>query len=331
VPTGLFSIGLPDVGWSETSALLAGALSVVFVGYSESLAAARAMARKHRYEIDTDQELIAQGVACGAAGVVGGFASDGSLSKTSVADAAGQRSQMASLINAGFILLTMVFIASVFKTLPAATLGAVVIDAMLGLITLHELERYYRVNRADWVFFMGAGLGILFFGIIQGILIGVVLSLLLLIWRSSRTSIRELRLDAASGVYRDASRHEGLEPVRDVLIARVDGPLFFADADRFRTRIRELVRASGTPKGVVIDADAIHLTDADGADILIEVAEELAANEILIGLVAVHPPVLALWQRAGVLDAVGADSVYETVERAIAAVGRRDPRFIPTG
>jgi SulP family sulfate permease len=331
VPTGLFSIGLPDVGWSETSALLVGALSVVFVGYSESLAAARAMARKHRYEIDTDQELIAQGVACGAAGLVGGFASDGSLSKTSVADAAGQRSQMASLINAGFILLTMLFVAGLFKTLPAATLGAVVVDAMLGLITFHELERYYRVNRADWVFFMGAGLGILFFGIIQGILIGVVLSLLLLIWRSSRTSIRELRLDATSGVYHDASRHGGLEPVPGVLIARVDGPLFFADADRFRTRIRELVRAAGTPKGVVIDADAIHLTDADGADILIEVAEELAANEIAIALVAVHPPVLALWQRAGVLDVVGADSVYETVARAIAAVGRRDPRFIPAG
>jgi SulP family sulfate permease len=330
VPTGLFSLGLPDVGWSETTALLAGALSVVFVGYSESLAAARAMARKHRYEIDTDQELIAQGVACGAAGLVGGFASDGSLSKTSVADAAGQRSQMASLINAGFILLTMLFIAGLFESLPAATLGAVVIDAMLGLITFRELERYYRVNRADWVFFMGAGLGILFFGIIQGILIGVVLSLLLLIWRSSRTSIRELRRDVASGAYHDASRHEGLEPVPDVLIARVDGPLFFADADRFRARIRELVRAAGKPKGVVIDADAVHLTDADGADILIQVAEELAADDISIAIAAVHPPVLALWQRAGVFDAVGADSVYETVDQAVEAVAGRD-QFIPFG
>ena len=193
VPTGLFSVQAPGVGWSETGALLLGALSIVFVGYSETLAAGRAMARKHGYEIDTNQELIAQGMACGAAGFVGGFATDGSLSKTSVADTAGQRSQMASLINAGFVLLTMLFLAGLFKDLPSATLGAVVIDAMLGLITFTEFKRYQRVNRADWVFFMGAGLGILCFGIIQGIVIGVVLSLLLLIARSSQTSVRELR------------------------------------------------------------------------------------------------------------------------------------------
>ena len=238
---------------------------------------------------------------------------------------------MASLINAGFILLTMLFVAGLFKTLPAATLGAVVIDAMLGLITLREFKRYYAVNLPDWLFFMGAGLGILFFGIIQGILIGVVLSLVLLIWRSSRTSIRELKLDAASGVFHDASRHEGLEPIPSVLIARVDGPLFFADADRFRTRIHELVRAAGNLKDVVIDADAVHLTDADGADIITQLAEELARDDISIAVAAVHPPVLALWRRARVFDAVGDDSVYETVEKAVEAISRRDPRFIPIG
>ncbi len=209
VPTGLFSVGLPDVGWSETGALLVGALSVIFVGYSESLAASRAMALKHGYEIDSNQELIAQGVANGASGFVGGFVVDGSLSKTSVADAAGQRTQMASLINAVFILLTILLLASLFENLPSATLGAVVIDAMVGLITFAELNRYYRVNRADWVFFMGAGLGILFFGIIQGILIGVVLSLLLLIARSSRTSVRRLGYDPDSGTYHATARAEG--------------------------------------------------------------------------------------------------------------------------
>ena len=262
-------------------------------------------------------------MACGAAGLVGGFANDGSLSKTSVADAAGQRSEMASLINAGFILLTMVFLAGIFKTLPGATLGAVVIDAMLGLITLREFKRYYAVNRPDWLFFMGAGLGILFFGIIQGILIGVVLSLLLLIWHSSRTSIRELELDPASGGYHVASRHEGLEPVPGVLIARVDGPLFFADADRFRARMQELVRTGGAARTIVIDATAIHLSDTDGADIIVQVAEELASRGVSLSFVGVHPPVLALWERAGVIEAVGASAVYETLGEAVEAAERR--------
>ena len=241
VPTGLFSVGLPDIDGGHAGALLVGALSIVFVGYSESLAAARAMARKHRYEIDVDQELIAQGFACGAAGLVGGFATDGSLSKTSVADAAGQRTQVASLINAVLILLTMLVLAGLFEQLPSATLAAVVVDAMLGLITFAEWRRYYTVNRPDWLFFMGAGLGILFFGIIQGILIGVVLSLLLLIWRSSRTSIRELRRDPAQGTFHVVSRHGDLVELPGILVVRVDGPLFFADADRFRTRVRELI------------------------------------------------------------------------------------------
>ena len=234
VPTGLFSIGLPGIGWSDTGDLLIGALAVVFVGYSETLAAARSVARKYRYELDTNQELVAQGMANGAAGLVGGFVVDGSLSKTSVADDAGQKSELASLINAVFILATMLFLATLFESLPGATLGAVVIDAMVGLITFAPLKRYYRVNRSDWLFCMGAGVGILFFGIIAGILIGVTLSLLMLIARASQTNVRRLERDPTSGTYHDVSRHEGLQPEPGIVIARVDGPLFFADADRFR-------------------------------------------------------------------------------------------------
>ena len=325
VPTGLFSVGLPDVGWSETSALVVGALSVIFVGYSESLAASRTMAEKHRYEIDPNQELIAQGAACGASGLVGGFVVDGSLSKTSVADAAGQRSQVASLINALFILLTILLLASLFEKLPSATLGAVVIDAMVGLITFVHLRRYYRVNRADWVFFMGAGLGILFFGIIQGILIGVVLSLLLLIARSSRTSVRRLGYDPDTHAYHASARSDGLETTPGVLIARIDGPLFFADADRFRTSVQELAREDGRPNKVVIDADAVHFTDTDGADTLIQVARALQSQGAALTLAQVHPPVLALWRRAGLVDVIGDARNLRHRQRS----GRPEPAAAP--
>jgi sulfate permease, SulP family len=323
VPTGLFSIGLPGIGWSDTDALLLGALSVVFVGYSESLAAARAMAAKHHYEIDTNQELIAQGTSCGAAGLVGGFPVAGSLSKTSVADSAGQRTEMASLINAVFILLTLLFLASIFENLPSATLGAVVIDAMVGLVTFSQLRRYYRVDRRDWVFFTGAMAGILFFGILQGVLIGVVLSLLLLIARSSRTSVRPLGRDPKSDTYHYIERHDGLETTPGVLVVRIDGPLFFADADRFRTHLQEYVRQEGALAGVVIDAGAVHLSDTDGADILIQVAGELKSRGTSLVLAYVHPPVLELWRRAGVLNAVGDDGVFLTIHNAVERFANR--------
>jgi high affinity sulfate transporter 1 len=320
VPTGLFSVGLPDVPLSDVGALLVGALGVVFVGYAESLAAARAMGAKYRYELDQNQELIAQGMSNGASGLVGGFVVDGSLSKTSVAEASGQRTQLAALLNAGLILLTMLFLAGLFENLPSATLGAVVIDAMVGLVTLHEFRRYYRVNRADWLFFVAAGLGILCFGIMLGILIGVVLSLLLLIARSSRTNVRRLHFDPGTRTYHDASRHEGLKPTPGILVARVDGPLFFADADRFRSSLRELPSEDERLTGVVIDAEAVHLTDTDGADVLLQVTHEWKERGATLVLARVHPPVLELWRRAGVLDAVGEDRVFATVRDAVAAL-----------
>ena len=323
VPTGLFSSGSRRRAGARPVRCSLGALSVVFVGYSESLAAARAMARKHGYEIDTNQELIAQGMACGAAGLVGGFAVDGSLSKTSVADTAGQRSQMASLINAGFVLLTMLFLASLFEDLPSATLGAVVIDAMLGLITFVELKRYYRVNRADWVFFMGAGLGILCFGIIQGIVIGVVLSLLLLIARSSRTSVRELGRSPTTGTYHEASVTRVWRPSpgcsSSASTGRSSSPTPTASAPPSRT----WRGTSGTPTGGGgrrrVDLPDRHRwgrhpqpgrggTEAQGTSLM---------------LAAVHPPVLELWQRGGVIDAIGADAVFETVHEAVCAVNER--------
>ena len=327
VPTGLFSVGLPGVGWSEVGALLLGALSVVFVGYSETLAAARSVASRHGYDIDPDQELIAQGAASGAAGFVGGFVNDGSLSKTSVADTAGQRTQMASLINAGLVLLTMLLLASLFEELPSAALGAVVIDAMLGLISFVGMKRYYRVNRPDWIFFMGAMIGILFLGIIQGIAIGVALSLLLLLARSSRPGIRRLGRQPGSEAYLDLERHTGLEEPPGILVVRLDGPLFFADADRFREGLRELIADDPIPvEAVVLDAESVSLTDTDGADMLIELAQELRSKDACLALARVQSSILDLWRRAGVLEAIGSDRTFHTVSEAVEAMRRPDPR-----
>ncbi len=279
------------------------------------------MAVKHGYEIDPNQELIAQGMSNGAAGLVGGFPVDGSLSKSSVAEAAGQQTQMASLINAGFVLLTLLFLASVFEQLPSATLGAVVIDAMVGLITFKELRRYYAVNRSDFIFFVAAMVGILFFGIIAGILIGVVLSLLLLIARSSQTSVRPIGRRPNTDVFHALGDQPDLETVPGVVVVRIDGPLFFADADRFRARVRDLARGDDVPTTtVIVDAESVFLTDTDGADILSQLAGELRAEGIALVIARAHPTSFALWKRAGVVDAVGTGNIHATVVGAVDAV-----------
>jgi SulP family sulfate permease len=213
----------------------------------------------------------------------------------------------------------MLFLASLFKNLPSATLGAVVIDSMLGLIDFGEMKRYFRVSRADWVFYMGALLGMLFFGIIQGILIGVVLSLLMLIARASKPSIRRLGREPNLDAYMDVDRHDNLVMPRDVLVVRIDGPLFFADANRVRDRIKELIDETGDSlKAVVVDADAVSQTDTDGADIVTQVAGELRSQGTELVLARVQPSILELWRRAGAVDAVGKDRIFNTVREAVA-------------
>ena len=322
VPDGVFSVGLPGVGWEYADSLLLGALAVIFVGYSESLASARAMATKHGYAIDPNQELIAQGAACTAAGVVGGYPTDGSLSKTSVADAAGQRTQMASILNAALVLLTMLFLASLFEDLPAAALGAIVIDAMIGLISFGEMRRYWRVSRADFVFFTSAMAGILFVDIIHGILIGVVLSLLMLIARASKSPIRRLARDPKDGSYVDAGLHDRLEIDSKVLTLRLDGPLFFADAQRFKEAVYDMINtASEPPEAMVLDADSISLTDTDGADALIDLATELHDKRSLrLAVARVQPPVWQLWERAGIAAVVFDGRRFDTVHAAVDAL-----------
>ena len=285
VPTGLFDVQFPWGNFQEQGALIVGALSIIFVGYSETLASARAMANKHGYRIDADQELLAEGFAAVGAGLMGSYVTDGSLSKTSVADAAGQRTQMASLINAVFVLLTMLVLASLFENLASAVLGAVVIDAMVGLITFEDLRRYYRVNRADWAAFMAAGLGIIFFSITAGIAVGVVVSLLLLIGRASRPALRRIGRDPRSNTYHDVERHDDVEIDRDVLVLRLDGPLFFANADRFRESLNETLTASDPrPGAVVVDMEAVSYTDTDGADVLGELAGQMADHGVWFGV-----------------------------------------------
>jgi MFS superfamily sulfate permease-like transporter len=228
---------------------------------------------------------------------------------------------MASLIDAALVLATILFLASLFEDLPKATLGAVVIDAMIGLIKIEPMTRYYRVNRADWVFYVAAGLGILFFGIIQGIVIGVVLSLLLLVARASRPAARRLGFDRRSRTFRDPRRHEGVEEIPGVLVVRLDGPLFFADAQRFHDELEGMVSASGDGlRAVVIDGDAISQTDTDGADIVIAIAQELRATGVSLSFARVDLDVLGLWERAGAVEAVGPERFFPTVRAAVESI-----------
>lgn len=319
VPTGLPALAVPVAPVADWPTLLAGALAVIFVGFSETLAAGREVAAKHDYEIDVSQEMVAQGAACGLAGVMGGYVVDGSLSKTTVADLAGQKTQMASIFTAGFILLTILLLAALFTNLPQAVLGAVVIDAAIGLVKVPVLRRVRATNRVDFAAYVAAGLGLFFIGVLAGVVIGVVLSLLLLIWAVSKSPVRRLGLDVQENAYVNIQTHPDALAPEGVLVVEIAGPLFFADAAPFRQTVLELA-ADQPPHAVVIDLGSATQMDMDGAEVLAKLHEELGRKSIKVVLARVREQERDLLRKIGTEAEVGAENFHLTVRAAVAAV-----------
>lgn len=319
VPTGLPSIALPPIPVGDLATLVFGGLAVVFVGFSETLAAARTEASKYEYEIDVSQEMVAQGAANGVSSLLGGYVVDGSLSKTTVADLAGQKSQIASLFTAGLILLTVLYLASLFTNLPEAILGAVVIDAAIGLIKVPVLRQVRATSRTDFAAYVAAGIGLFFIGVLAGVLIGVILSLLLLIWAVSKSPVRRMAFDAQENVYVNAETHPDAVEQEGIVVADIAGPLFFADAAPFRDAVLKMA-AERSPYAVVIDLGSATQMDMDGAEVLSKLREELGRKNVRVVLARVARRELDLLGKTGTLKTFGKDYNYATVRDAVAAV-----------
>jgi sulfate permease, SulP family len=325
VPTGLPSLALPTgFSISEWLSMVVGALAIILVSYSESIATATDTAAKHQQEFSPDEELIAQGAAWVGSSLVGGFPGCGSLSKTAVAEGSGQKTQLAGLTVAGLTVLTLLFLAGMFSNLPQAVLGAVVIDAALGLIHFKVARRFFAASRSDSIVFVGTALGLFFVGVVVGIVLGVVASLALLISRASKSPLRRMAYDPREQVYVEADTHPDATTPDGVLVVEMNGPLFFADAGPFRSHLLDLV-AENDATTVVLDLEATPEIDLDGADMLMKVHGQLADRGVRIFLSHADGEELDLLRRAGTLDAIGETNVFETVRAAVAAATVEKP------
>jgi sulfate permease, SulP family len=316
IPDSLPSFVWPHLPPVPLVSVVLGSLAVIFIGYSESLATAKEEGRQHDYEIDASQEMVGQGMANVASGLVGGYAVEGSLSKTTVADMAGQRTQLASLLTAGLILLTILLLTGFFTSLPDAVLGAVVIDAGISLIKFREF-RFYRLSNRDFAAFVATALAVFFVGVLAGVVAGIALALLLLIVSASKTPTRQMAFDRNHDVYVHLDHHPEAELVPGILVVGVHGPLFFADADNFRTSASQHVKAT-QPHSVVIDFSAVATMDMDGIRALLQLSQELRNKNIRVLLVNVGREHIELMRRTGALDDIGADNIHRTVRSAVA-------------
>jgi high affinity sulfate transporter 1 len=319
LPSGLPIVTLPWVDPATLAALVPGALSIVLVGYAEALGAAKAAIRPGE-DLDPNQELTAHGFANLASGLFGGFLAVGSLSKTSVAIGAGARTQAANLVAAALTLLTLLVLTPLFRDLPHPALAAIVIAAMLHLSKPAYLARL--AAEAQWELALAAAViaGELTLGVLQGIALGVVASLLMLIYRTSHlASAVEGKLPGEQA-YRDVLQHREAKTFPGLLIFNPGGPLFFASIGQFEHDLWTALHRSRPPaRRVLIDAGAITFTDVSAREALLAQIGKLRAAGISLAFARLRDPVRAKLQEAGIVDAVGPAAFYDRLTDGVEA------------
>lgn len=330
IPAGLPSWMLSGVGLEDLYHLLPGALAVALVGYTESIAVAKEDAARHDYEIDANQEMIANGVANLGAGLFQGFAVNGSLSKSAACETAGGRTQIVSVFCALLTLGTMLFLTGLFSYLPEATLGAVVIHALWKYFRWDGLVRLWRVRKPDFLLSAAALLGTLLFGVLPGIMIGVVLSLVLLIQRAGSPNSSVLGREPGGDGFADIMKNPTYQTIPGLLIYRFDAPLVFPNAERFAGELRALVKAAEPEvRSVIIDFEVMSDMDTTAGDQFSEVLAGLRRLGVTVMLARVHSPVREFMRIDGLLEEVGEENIYPRVMDAAAAFEASSPAAGP--
>ena len=325
LPSGLPHLVLPNLNPAILYELAPGALAIVLVGYAEALGGAKAAAMQSGGEIDPNQELIAHGPANILSGLFGGFLVVGSLSKTSVAMAAGARTQVANVIAAVFCFLTLVLLTPLFRGMPHPALGAIVIAAMLHLSKPGYLRDLFVRSRWEFGLAVVVIFGELALGVLQGIALGVVLSLLMLIYKSSHPRGAVLGQLPGQEAYRDVESRPGAITFPGLLIIRPGGDIFFASASHLHEWFKAALASSHPPaKHVLVDVGSVNFIDTTGCDAVLNTIKELQSQNVTVALARVRDQIREKMRIAGIETAVGSTNFYERVTDGVRAWQQRE-------
>jgi high affinity sulfate transporter 1 len=320
LPSGLPRFALPDLDLTKLWNLVPGALAIVLVGYAEALGGAKAAALQGGGEIDPNQELVAHGPANILSGLFGGFLVVGSLSKTSVAMAAGAHTQLANLVAAVFCLLTLVFLTPLFRGMPYPALAAIVIAAMLHLSKPGYLRDLFARSRWESALAAIVIAGELALGVPHGIALGVALSLSMLIYRTSHPQGAVLGQLPGEEAYRDVRRHPEAITFPDLLIWRIGGDLFFASIGHLNEGLKAALAASRPPvKHVLVDADSVNFIDTSACDALLNSIKGLQSQGIAFAFARVRDEVRERMRLAGIEAILGSTNFHERVTDGVHA------------
>jgi sulfate permease, SulP family len=306
LPRGLQEFRLPGLRVRDVDGVIPLAFACLLLSYVESVSAARAIARANGYEINARQELLGLGAANLAAGLFQGYPVAGGLSQSSVNDKAGAKTPLALVFASVTIGLSLMFLTELLRNLPSVVLAAIVLVAVKGLVDVRELRHVCRVSRYEFLISMVALAAVLVLGILQGVILAMIVSMLLLITRAARPHVAILGRIPGTRRFSDRERHPDNEVIPGMLMFRVEASLLYFNAEHVRATVWEKIRASPEKLGLVVcDLSTSPVVDLAGARMLAALYSELEAAGICLRLVEAHAAVRDILRAEGVEEQVG--------------------------
>ncbi|ROO87707.1 SulP family sulfate permease [Actinocorallia herbida] len=318
VPGGLPLPHLPDVGASDVVALLGPSASIALLVYAGTVLTSRALEAAKGRDADARQEFLGLGAASAVSGLFGGFPPNGSTSRSMLLASSGARTQLAGVVAAGAVALTSAALLPLVRDLPHAALGALIIVTAVGLFDVAEFRRLWRLRRSDLVMAAVTAAGVLVLGVLAGIVVGVVVSLLEVLRRSIMPYTAVLGRTGESEAYRDITNFTDAETLPGLVVYRFDAPLYFANADTLREDLRRLVQEADPPvRLVVVNAEAMYDMDTTGVEVLHRVLDDLEEYGTRLALARVRTPLRTLLRETGLEERIGADHLHLRVIDAV--------------
>lgn len=299
LPRGLPQMSWPNVTLRDVDGVLPLAAACFLLSYVESVSAARTLASRHGYEINPRQELLALGGANFAVGLSHGFPIAGGLSQSAVNDKSGAKSQLSLVFASATIAACLMFLTDLLHDLPNVVLAAIVLVAVKGLIDVAALRRLWRVSRFEFSIAIVALVGVLLLGILKGVLLAVVVSLLLLLAVASHPHVAFLGRIPGTRRYSDLERHPDNEVVPGVLMFRVESSLFYFNVEHVRKTVWEKIAANGSLRLVVCDLSTSPHIDVAGAAMLAALHKDLEERRIGFRVVDAHASVRDMLRAEG--------------------------------
>lgn len=320
IPAGLPGFHVPGWTLGDLQMLLPLAATLALVAFMEAYSVAQAVAQKRGdHEVDADQELKALGSANVLGSFFGAYPVSGGFSRTAVNERAGAVSGMSSLVAAGVVALSLTFLTPIFRYLPTAALGAIIVMAVAGLVDLATFRRLWRTHPDEAALLVVTFSLTAFGGMVLGITSGVVLGLALTLFRTTRPHTAEL--GEINGVYRNLNRFPEATKTPGILLVRYDGPLNYASQGHFKAFILSRLsirREEGDPiRTVVLSAESIAYLDATGTDMLTALLDALEAGDISLKVAGAIGPVRDVLERAGLMERIGRDHFYTRIPAAL--------------